>query len=525
MNIFKRFSRRIATALCALLAALTLLDAAAPVAYAAVPPLRQGIYVFYAINKQMCLNSIYALGDDCEIGTDGFNGQTNEMWILEHVGTTGYVTLRPMHAKDCYLTGGDQGEVLTLQAGIPNSRYAHWKPIVVGDHNEIVLENRMTRLVVDCTNGHIGPESCGNRYISWERNGYAEAQSLYPVCLSTSTTQLTSAKRVSPAQTTGSLVVSADQSMAVNAGLKKGVGAKVILDGLSSPAETNEVLTWIPRGNNLYSLHFSHAPDACIAPSDIFQESPIVLKKFNANDPFCLWEIYQTDGTNGYSFRNAGNFLMMDNLYARTGVANPQISCYYNGDSAQIYYMKKSSSASSITSVIATNTSVSSAENTILQRLNDMMNGNYGNGTYEVDTKYQGKWAHEQCKGFAKDVFQSLFGYNIGSTKSKPNNYQISISSSKTSSVGSLTSLPGKNDYTLRNLFDKARAGDFIQIRRWHGGSHSAIFVSSNSNGVTLYECNVDGKNGIIKKTYSWSQFRSDNNVVTVYTAKNYYLH
>lgn len=525
MNIFKCCYRRITTALCALLAALTLMEAAAPIAYAAVPPLRQGIYAFYTLNKQMGMNGIYAQGDGCEIGTDFFNAQLNEVWILEHVGTSGYVTLRPMHAKDCYLTGGDQGDVLTLQAGIPDSRYAHWKPIVVGDHNEIVLENRMTKLVVDCTNGHIGPESCGNRYISWERNGYAEAQSLYAVCLSASTTQLTPTKRVSPAQTTGSLVVSANQSMAVNAGLKKGVGAKVILDGLSSPAETNEVLTWIPRGNNLYSLHFSHAPDACIAPSDIFQDSPIVLKKFNANDPFCLWEIYQTGGSNGYSFRNAGNFLMMDNLYARSGTANPQISCYFNGDPAQIYYMKKSSSASSITSVIVSNTSATSAENTILQRLNAMMNGSYGSGTYKVGTKYRGKWAHEQCKGFGKDVFQNIFGYNIGSTKSKPSNYQISISSSKTSAVGSLTSLPNKNDSSLCKLFDKARAGDFVQLRRWHGGSHSAIFVSSDPSGVTLFECNVDGKNGIIKKTYSWKQFRSDNNAVTVYTAKNYYLH
>jgi len=310
----------------------------------------------------------------------------------------------------------------------------------------------------------------------------------------------------------------------------KSVGAKVILDGLSSPAETNEVLTWIPRGtdstgNKLYSLHFSHAPDACIAPSDIFQDSPLVLRKFDSRDPFCIWEIYQTDGSNGYSFRNTGNFLMMDNLYARGSTANPQISCYFNGNRAQVYYMKKSSSASPTISVTVPNTAATSAESAILQRLNAMMDGSYGNNTYKVNTRYTGKWASEQCKGFGKALFQNIFGYNIGSTKTKPNNHQISIGTSKTATVGSLSSLPNKSDSTLRSLFDKTRAGDFVQLRRWHGGSHSAIFLYSDSNSVTLYECNLDGRNGIVKRTYSWNQFRADNAAVTVYTAKDYRLH
>ena len=130
-----------------------------------------------------------------------------------------------------------------------------------------------------------------------------------------------------------------------------------------------------------------------------------------------------------------------------------------------------------------------------------------------------------QCKGFGKALFQNIFGYNIGSTKTKPNNHQISISTSKTATVGSLSSLPNKSDSTLRSLFDKARAGDFVQLRRWHGGSHSAIFLYSDSNSVTLYECNLDGRNGIVKRTYSWNQFRADNAAVTVYTAKDYRLH
>ena len=122
-----------------------------------------------------------------------------------------------------------------------------------------------------------------------------------------------------------------------------------------------------------------------------------------------------------------------------------------------------------------------------------------------------GAFANEQCKGFAKKVHMILFGYNIGSTKSKLSNYQISISSGNTALVGS--------------LFSKARAGDFIQVRHSHGGSHSMIFLSSDTNGVTVHECNVDNRNGIQIATYSHEQFCRTNAAVSVYTAKDYRLH
>lgn len=160
----------------------------------------------------------------------------------------------------------------------------------------------------------------------------------------------------------------------------------------------------------------------------------------------------------------------------------------------------------------------------ITARLNAMQNGTYGSGAYKVGTKYTGAYANEQCKGFAKKIHMDLFGYNIGSTKAKPNNYQISIGGNSRL-VGSLTNLSGKANSSVQSLFAGARPGDFIQVRRSHGGSHSMIFMSSNSSGVTVYECNVDGCNGIQTATYSWSQFRSSNQAVSVYTAVNYYLH
>ena len=167
----------------------------------------------------------------------------------------------------------------------------------------------------------------------------------------------------------------------------------------------------------------------------------------------------------------------------------------------------------------------SSEQSKIISRLNTMMDGSYGNGTYKLNTKYTGAYYTEQCKGFAKRVHELLFGYNIGSTNAKPYNYQINISSSKTKLVGSLTSLSSQNNDSVYGLFAKARPGDVIQLRRSHGGSHTMIFLSASSSSVTVYECNVDGKNTIQKNTYSYGTFRSANAAVSVYTAVSYYLH
>lgn len=87
-----------------------------------------------------------------------------------------------------------------------------------------------------------------------------------------------------------------------------------------------------------------------------------------------------------------------------------------------------------------------------------MIDGSYGNGAYKVNTTYTGAFANEQCKGFAKKVHMILFGYNIGSTKAKPNNYQISISTSKTRLVGSLTSLSSRSDADLQALLTQGAA-------------------------------------------------------------------
>jgi len=170
----------------------------------------------------------------------------------------------------------------------------------------------------------------------------------------------------------------------------------------------------------------------------------------------------------------------------------------------------------------STSAATTSAEDQVLARLNAMMDGSYGSGVYQLNKKYTGPLANEQCKGFAKQVHMILMGYNIGSTKT--NKYQININTANTLLVGSTTSLTNQN---LESLFDRAKPGDFIQVRRSHGGPHSMIFLYSDtySDTVTVFECNSDGKMTTQKNTYSWNTFRAKNSAVSIYTAKNYYLH
>lgn len=152
------------------------------------------------------------------------------------------------------------------------------------------------------------------------------------------------------------------------------------------------------------------------------------------------------------------------------------------------------------------------------------MNGSSYDGVYEVGTKYKGPYYKEQCKGFAKSVFQELFGYNIGSTQSRSsgNNYKLNYSSSKTKYIGSVTDITDDSNKDLKELFEDARPGDFVQMRRHHGGSHSAIVVSVSSSKIVLVEANVDGKNGIIKKSYTWDDLCNANEAMSLYTAKKY---
>ena len=167
---------------------------------------------------------------------------------------------------------------------------------------------------------------------------------------------------------------------------------------------------------------------------------------------------------------------------------------------------------------------VSSTKSAAYNTLTKMKNGTTYNGVYKVNTVYRGPYKNEQCKGFAKSVFEQLYGYNIGSTCSKAAgvNYKININTSKTTCLGSVTQMTSNtaSQNNIKNLFLKASAGDFVQMRRQHGGSHSAIVYTVTEKGVTFYEANIDGKNGIVLKTYTWYDLCKANSAMSIYRDK-----
>ena len=158
----------------------------------------------------------------------------------------------------------------------------------------------------------------------------------------------------------------------------------------------------------------------------------------------------------------------------------------------------------------------------IQSKLSGMMNGATHSGTYKIGKKYTGPYYTEQCKGFAKSVFQQLFGYNIGSTTNGGYGYEINYSSAKTTHLGTVTSMTTAN---IKNLFLKARPGDFVQMKQNYNtykGPHSGIVYDVSVDGVTIFEANLDNKNTISKNYYSWSQLCSCKSAMSVYTAKGY---
>ena len=164
----------------------------------------------------------------------------------------------------------------------------------------------------------------------------------------------------------------------------------------------------------------------------------------------------------------------------------------------------------------------SNDQKSVRQRLDQIMNGNLSmnNTVMKLGRKFTGTRSNEQCKGYAKNVFYLCFKVTPGSTQSKPNNYKLN----GTAGMKQISSNGNLNAGAAKNLFSNARPGDFVQIRRRHTGSHSAIVYSVSSSGVTFIEANLDNKNTIYKKTYTWSDLSNKNVGMSVYTASNYKL-
>lgn len=127
-----------------------------------------------------------------------------------------------------------------------------------------------------------------------------------------------------------------------------------------------------------------------------------------------------------------------------------------------------------------------------------------------VGSTFRGSLSNEQCKGYAKNVYVLMWNVMPSSTRAKPYNYLLNSSSMKYVGTGATAS-------ELKSLLLKGRSGSFLQMRRSHGGSHSAILHSANIDSATFLEANVDGKNTIQLNTYSWNTLANKNQKISLY--------
>jgi hypothetical protein len=137
-----------------------------------------------------------------------------------------------------------------------------------------------------------------------------------------------------------------------------------------------------------------------------------------------------------------------------------------------------------------------------------------------VDTTWNGYYYGIQCKGFANMIFSNLFGVYIGPYDSATKSYIPNPNGA--TEVGRLTTKT-MTEAGAKNILLKGQPGDFIQVRRRNKTyGHTMILVGTDSNGITVFDCNSDGKNGVKKYDITWSQFYNKNSAMSLYHANNY---
>ena len=171
---------------------------------------------------------------------------------------------------------------------------------------------------------------------------------------------------------------------------------------------------------------------------------------------------------------------------------------------------------SNSSSQVYANTPMDNSVPTNLQNLiNTYRNQIWNDHTYLPNVK--------ECKEFASFIFNKMYGVGYigsGSTSANPKNYLINLSNpNRVALRGYRTNLTAQS---ARELFQNAQAGDFVQIRRRHGGAHSAIFVKRVGDGIVLFEANANKytRNLIEENTYSYSELSDRNFAMSLYYAK-----
>lgn len=238
-------------------------------------------------------------------------------------------------------------------------------------------------------------------------------------------------------------------------------------------------------------------------------------------------KIKMTTYTSNSTSVKSGSIAAGDTVYKLGTTKNGFVLVIYDAVSG-----KRACKAAFCTKSDYAKTAVKTAPNNTTQtasavqnRLDAIGNGSlrYNNTTVmKIGAKFSGTRSGEQCKGYAKNVFYMCFGITPGSTQ--PRNKGLNYLIYDTKGMTKLGSVTNMNESAIRNLFANARHADFVQIRRSHGGSHSAIVYSVSSTGVTFLEANLDGQNTVYLRSYTWSQLCQQNAAMSVYTATNYKL-
>ena len=126
-----------------------------------------------------------------------------------------------------------------------------------------------------------------------------------------------------------------------------------------------------------------------------------------------------------------------------------------------------------------------------------------------------------QCKGFASYIFNDLFcqGY-IGAYDS--NKYYIPNAKGATL-IGKAWNFGSSDVTTVKNILSQGSIGDYIQARRRDKSyGHTMIIAGVSDSGITIFDCNSDGKCGVKLYNQSWATFASKNSGMSLYHATNY---
>jgi len=185
----------------------------------------------------------------------------------------------------------------------------------------------------------------------------------------------------------------------------------------------------------------------------------------------------------------------------------------YSNDNGNLYKEKKESN----------NYSVSVDQSNIedcRKRLDEITSGEKkynANTVMSVGSRFTGTNSDQECKGYARNVFQMCFGINPNQTAD--NNYELL----ETAGMTHIDTISCNDSDDIQEMFAEARPGDFVQIRRAKGTPHSAIVYSVSSDGVEFLEANVDRNNGIKIEEYTWEALKK-NAKMSLYTATEYKL-